>query len=126
MKMITSRRMITIIAIAMSIFHLYTAGVRPYPAMQQRATHLTFVLMLIFLLFPLKKSDQESKPLASYYLDLLLVFLSLFIGAYVMLEYEGFPPGRAHPISSIRSLASRPWFLLQRRQDASWAWPCVS
>jgi TRAP transporter 4TM/12TM fusion protein len=83
--------MITIIAAAMSLFHLYTAGYRLFPAMQQRATHLAFALVLVFLLFPLKKydpgQDDGASPL-SYYLDILLALLSAFIGAYVLIDYE--------------------------------------
>lgn len=88
MKILTRERIITFIAIAMSIFHLYTAGVRPYPALQQRAAHLAFTLMLIFLIFPLKKHEPERKLQALIYLDLLLVFFSFFVGAYAILEYE--------------------------------------
>jgi len=78
-----------VIATVMSLFHLYTAGVRLYPAIQQRATHLTFTLMLVFLIFPLRKPAQKSKTHWMNYLDFLLVLLGFFIGAYVMLDYEG-------------------------------------
>lgn len=89
LKILTRPWIITFIGAVMSLFHLYTAGVRPYPAIQQRATHLTFALMLVFLIFPFAKPDQGGKRHVSYYIDILLVLLSLSIGAYVMLEYEG-------------------------------------
>lgn len=89
MRIISRGRIITAIAATMSLFHLYTAGIRLYPAIQQRGTHLTFALMLVFLIFPLRKPAQGSKTQGTNYLDLLLVLLSFFIGAYVMVDYVG-------------------------------------
>jgi TRAP transporter 4TM/12TM fusion protein len=88
MSIITRGRSITVIAVIMSLFHLYTAGFRLYPAMQQRTAHLVFALALAFLIYPLGKPEKgQSRSLAL--LDLLLVILSFLIGAYVMLDYEG-------------------------------------
>src|SRR4030043_17499 len=41
----------SVVGVAFSLFHLYTAGVRELPAMQQRLGHLNFGLIPIFLLF---------------------------------------------------------------------------
>ena len=43
---------ITVIAVSMSLFHLYTSGFGLLLAMKQRAIHLAFVLVLVFLLYP--------------------------------------------------------------------------
>ena len=89
------RVMIFLIALAMGLFHMYTAGVRPLPGVQQRATHLSFALALIFLIFPFKsrmdetsesKLSEEYRPLS--WVDLGLVLLSSFLGVYVFLEWE--------------------------------------
>jgi TRAP transporter 4TM/12TM fusion protein len=45
---------VTVIAIAMSLFHMYVAGFGPPEAMVFRGTHLLFALTLVFLLYPLK------------------------------------------------------------------------
>ena len=92
----TPRRiLIFVIALAMAFFHIYTAGFRPLPGVQQRSVHLSFFLALTFLMFPFKaKSDEsqeikianEFRPLS--FTDLALVALSIFIGVYVFLEYE--------------------------------------
>jgi TRAP transporter 4TM/12TM fusion protein len=92
----TRRRiLIFVIALAMALFHIYTAGVRPLPGVQQRTVHLSFFLALTFLMFPFKaKSDEaqeikianEFRPLS--FTDLALVALSFFIGVYVLVEYE--------------------------------------
>jgi TRAP transporter 4TM/12TM fusion protein len=92
----TPRRIVIfVIALAMALFHIYTAGIRPLPGVQQRAVHLAFFLALTFLMFPFKaKSDEtqeikianEFRPLS--FTDLGLVALSFFIGLYVFVEYE--------------------------------------
>ncbi len=91
----TRRAVVFVIAVAMALFHLYAAGVRQLPAVQQRAVHLSFALALIFLIFPFKpKSDEsqetkvsdEHRPLTA--IDIVLVLLSAFLGVYVMWEWE--------------------------------------
>ncbi len=92
--MMAPRRSLTfLIAVAMAIFHLYTAGMRPLPGIQQRAVHLSFALALTFLLFPFKGrtsgekvSTDEGRSLS--FIDLSFVILSFSLGAYVFLEFE--------------------------------------
>jgi TRAP transporter 4TM/12TM fusion protein len=101
---ITRGRAATIIAVAMSLFHLYTAGIRLYPAMQQRSAHLVFALALAFLIYPLRPS-AKGQPKLFLFLDLLLVLLSFLIGAYVMFDYEGIAARAGWP-SLLDSLVS--------------------
>jgi len=92
----TPRRIVIFfIALGMALFHIYTAGIRPLPGVQQRAVHLAFFLALTFLMFPFKakgdetqeiKTANEFRPLS--FTDLGLVTLSFFIGIYVFIEYE--------------------------------------
>src|SRR5271157_21442 len=79
---------ITVFAVAMSLVHLYTAGVRLFPAMQQRTMHLCFTLILIFLIFPLKKSSQKINTKILSAVDFIFVCFSIFIGIYMFMEYE--------------------------------------
>src|SRR5512143_798503 len=89
------RTVIFVIALAMALFHIYTAGIRPLPGVQQRAVHLAFFLALTFLMFPFRSNgDQtqhikiahESRRLS--FTDFGLVALSSFVGIYVFVEYE--------------------------------------
>ncbi len=91
----TRRILIFVIAVAMALFHMYTAGVRQLPGVQQRTIHLSFALALIFLMFPFKpKSGQaEEAKVADEHrslsvIDIFLLILSFFIGLYVFIEYE--------------------------------------
>ncbi|OPY68692.1 MAG: Sialic acid TRAP transporter permease protein SiaT [Syntrophorhabdaceae bacterium PtaU1.Bin034] len=86
---------ILIAAIGMSAFQIYTAGVRPFPGVIQRIVHLVFVMILVFLMYPLKARSDDSQeaniPVENRVLspvDIILVLVSVFIGAYVFVEYE--------------------------------------
>jgi TRAP transporter 4TM/12TM fusion protein len=91
----TRRVLIAVVAVAMALFHIFTAGIRPLPGVQQRTVHLSFALTLIFLMFPIRTKTDESqdtkvsdehRPLSI--LDIALIGLSIFIGVYVFVEYE--------------------------------------
>ena len=64
---------ITVIAIAMVVFHLYTAGFVQLAALQQRPVHLAFALVLTFLIYShTKKGGRTVTPL-----DIILILASL-------------------------------------------------
>lgn len=52
---------ISITAVAMAAFHLYTAGFGRFPALQQRSIHLAFALVLTFYLYPVRKKALPGK-----------------------------------------------------------------
>ncbi|WP_373894112.1 TRAP transporter permease [Virgibacillus sp. CBA3643] len=71
-----------VIAVSMSIFHLYTAGVSMLPRMQQNAIHLGFALTLVFLIFPYKKKlGQKNVP----WYDMILALLGASTGIYIIM-----------------------------------------
>ena len=71
------------IAIAMSLFHLYT-GLFQLTAMNQRVTHVTFGLILIFLIFPIGKKGKRDRFTVD---SVLFAGMALFIGVYVLLNW---------------------------------------
>jgi TRAP transporter 4TM/12TM fusion protein len=124
------RKLIFIIAILMAIFHMYTAGVRQLPGVQQRTIHLSFALTLIFLLFPFKpkgkaegesRAFEEDRPLTIF--DILLITLSLFIGIYVFFEYENisFRTGIPNLLDSLCSFFAILLILEATRRVIGWA-----
>ncbi|NLJ34517.1 MAG: TRAP transporter permease [Firmicutes bacterium] len=77
--------LIFLIAVAMALFHLYTAGFGILQAMKQRAVHISFSFVLVFLLYPIsKKSDKSGVP----FYDYLLAALGVSIGAYILFNYN--------------------------------------
>lgn len=45
---------------AMSLFHLYTAGIATMPITIQRAIHLTFAIVAVFVLFPARRTGSKT------------------------------------------------------------------
>lgn len=43
---------ITIVAVGLSLFQLYSAGIQPLGLFYQRSIHLALIMMLAFLMFP--------------------------------------------------------------------------
>ena len=52
------KKVILPIALLLSIFQLYTGGFGVLTPMLQRSVHLTLVLILVFLLYPISKSPK--------------------------------------------------------------------
>lgn len=52
---------VSITAIIMALFHLYTSGFGRFPALQQRSIHLAFALILTFYLYPVRKKGVPRK-----------------------------------------------------------------
>src|SRR5690554_2951258 len=50
-------RLVTIACVALSIFHVYTAGFGLLNEVMHRTIHLTFVMGLVFLVFPRRRAD---------------------------------------------------------------------
>jgi len=76
---------VALIAIAMSLFHYYTAGFGILVAMQQRTVHLTFVMVLAFLLWPASKKLSRFK--LPWY-DIALALAGLGVGVYLLANYQ--------------------------------------
>lgn len=122
--------LIFVIALAMALFHMYTAGVRQLPGVQQRAIHLAFVLSLIFLMFPFraKKKEADEGEVADEYralttIDMIFLAISFFIGIYVLVEYENlsFRAGMPNFLDSLCGLLAILLVLEATRRVLGWS-----
>jgi TRAP transporter 4TM/12TM fusion protein len=79
---------ITLCAVGLSVFQLYTAGIAPLTAMYQRSIHLVLIMILGFALNPPAK--RASKDSFDVYLafDCLLIILAIVIGSYIWIEFD--------------------------------------
>ena len=75
---------VSVIAIAMSLFHMYVAGFGPPEAMVFRGVHLLFALTLIFLLYPLKPGGGIGWRM----LDMVLLIGSWAFILHIFFNYE--------------------------------------
>jgi TRAP transporter 4TM/12TM fusion protein len=80
------KRIVTAIAVAMSLYHMYVAGFGPPEAMIFRGTHLIFALTLVFLLYPFRPEAGIGWRL----LDGALLFAGWGIVLHIFLKYEEF------------------------------------
>lgn len=76
---------IRVICILFSAFHLYTAAAGLYPPQIQRSIHLAFVLVLIYLLYPARASDNKHKL---YWHDVLLSVAGATVCLYIVFNYQ--------------------------------------
>ncbi len=111
---------ISVIAVAFSGFHIYTALFGVLDAHLQRAVHLGFVLTLVYLLYPFTKGMRRDRinPV-----DLLFVAASLVCLGYLVVNYRsivtqagGSPPPTWWSAPSASCCSSR-------RPGASWDCP---
>ncbi len=78
-------RLITLICVVWSLGQLYTAAFGIFPSTLQRAPHVGFALVLIYLLYPFKRK-RKSTSIPWY--DLLLAALSAGVSLYHVIYYE--------------------------------------
>ncbi len=80
-----TRPLITMIAVAMSVFHLYVAFFGPPSAYVMRGSHLAFALVLAYLVMPGRNGQSERVS----WFDMLLVLAAGAAALYpsVMLDY---------------------------------------
>ncbi len=77
---------ISIIAIGLSLYHLYTSAFGAPATLKHRALHVAVVLALIFLLYPAYRKADRSR-LAWY--DVLLALFSIATAVYIFVDYIG-------------------------------------
>lgn len=78
------QNVVRFVCIAFSLFQLYTAAFGVFEAQIQRAIHLGFALVLVYLLYPARLSKRKE---GVKWLDVLFALLGLAVGAYVVVEY---------------------------------------
>ncbi len=76
---------IAIWGVALSLFQFYTAGFGIMEPRVQRGVHLTMLMPLAFILYPATKRSPKDRMT---WMDVLLAFLSLLPGLYVILNHE--------------------------------------
>lgn len=77
---------ITWLAIALAVFHLYTGFAGAYGALIQRSIHLSPILVLTFLLYPTATKDRFY--IFGRLLDTLFIIGSVTIGLYIIDQYH--------------------------------------
>ncbi len=69
------------VAIALSLFQLYSAGIQPLGLFYQRSIHLAFVMALAFLIFPL--GGKRRRGALGWAIDLAFLAAAVASGGYI-------------------------------------------
>jgi len=78
-------KIFTVIAISMSIYHLYVLGVNPVTPWVLYTVHVGMASILIFIMYPPFKKSKGNKVTI---IDLALIMGTLFSGSYLILEMD--------------------------------------
>jgi TRAP transporter 4TM/12TM fusion protein len=82
-------RVITVVALLMSAFHLYTAQFGVFSAMVQRPVHLLFACTLVLLIYPLLRGmPSDPKPAIWLILDWVLIGLIALALLHIVYTYK--------------------------------------
>ena len=80
---------------AMALFHLYTAGIATMPITIQRAVHLTFAIVAVFILFP---ASRKSSKMKTPWYDWLLAAAAGGVTGYIVFFFNDIARRGAEPI----------------------------
>lgn len=94
------RVIIALIAISLSLFHLYTSGFGLLLALKQRAFHLMLIIPLAFLLYPFNIKGKSKRP---EIIDIILSLAGVAVTLYIILNLEALAlrAGRANNLDLI-------------------------
>ena len=79
-------RLVAVIAIAFTLFHLYTAGFGNFSNLIQRSIHVGFALVLTFMLFSMRGKGGRTVSI----FDWLIVGIAIASTAWVAISYDRF------------------------------------
>ncbi len=79
--------LITLVAVGLSLFQLYSAGIQPLGLFYQRSIHLMLIMMLAFLMFPVFGPKRKRGWLGGA-IDLLFFAGALVTGGYLVLYLD--------------------------------------
>lgn len=78
---------ITIVAVSLSLFQLYSAGIQPLGLFYQRSIHLSLIMILAFLMFPAFGPNRK-RGIAGWGLDVIFLAGALLTGGYLVFNLD--------------------------------------
>ncbi|MDX2452172.1 TRAP transporter permease [Desulfosarcina sp.] len=82
----TTAQIVLVVAVSLSLYQLYTAGIAALTALVQRSIHLGAILVLTFLLKPAFASARKDRLNGWVMIDWLLVAASIYCTAYICIN----------------------------------------
>jgi TRAP transporter 4TM/12TM fusion protein len=81
-------RLFAAVAVAMSLFHLYTTFRPSFSPVIQQCIHLGFALTLVFLSYMTRREGQAPKKLSAQAVNLLLLAGGLYAIVYILVRHD--------------------------------------
>jgi len=75
--------LVSLIAGAMALFHLFTARFGALEALRQRSAHLAFVIALVFLLYPIRRKHAAGSRIGVHDVLVALIALGPFLYVFI-------------------------------------------
>ncbi len=79
--------LIALVGIALSLFQLYSAGIRPLGLFYQRSIHLAFIMVLAFLMFPVF-GPRRPRGVIGWAIEAATLAGAIASGAYIVLNLD--------------------------------------
>ncbi|MGO2241919.1 MAG: TRAP transporter permease [Halomonas sp.] len=79
--------LITIVAVGLSLFQLYSAGIQPLGLFYQRSIHLALIMMLAFLMFP-AFGPTSKRGVVGWGIDLVFLAGAIVTGGYLVFNLD--------------------------------------
>ncbi|MGP9566448.1 TRAP transporter permease [Halomonas sp. AOP5-B2-8] len=79
--------LITIVAVGLSLFQLYSAGIQPLGLFYQRSIHLALIMMLAFLMFP-AFGPTGKRGVVGWGVDLVFLAGAIVTGGYLVFNLD--------------------------------------
>jgi TRAP transporter 4TM/12TM fusion protein len=120
------RRISFVLAVCMSLFHLYTGWFGVLENMKQRPIHLAFILSLAFLNYPVVK--RKGYKVLSFIVDLILILIGFFVPFYLYSIYSQIPfkAGSPSPFDIWLGFITIALVLDATRRVIGWALPLLA
>ncbi|NCD08165.1 MAG: TRAP transporter permease [Negativicutes bacterium] len=121
----TMKKLLYIIAILVSCYHLYTAFFGPPVTLKHRSLHVAMMLSMAFIMYPFS-SKSSNKKVAWY--DWIFVVLSCVVPFYVWTDYLGVVERAGRASDTDMLIATLLVFLVLEtsRRVTGWALPILS
>ncbi len=81
-------KVVSVLAVSLSLYQLWTAGLIALSAMVQRSVHLAAILALTFLLRPAFAGARKDKLNFWFFLDVLLALLAFYCSFYIVYNLD--------------------------------------
>lgn len=121
------KRVLSAIAIVTCVFHLYTGMFGLLPSLQQRAVHVGLVLVLVYLLYPARKSDDSKADIPWW--DLLFIVLGLGTTGFIAVNFLTFMQGKIVHVTAIEitlAIVGTLVILETGRRTVGWVFPLLT